>query len=472
MGWYKDINAILEQEPETWLAYLYGQQLENIPHLTRSRRRFKGMFLRFCAHGLFLVRHLVFRQPNALKARADYLVFAGSANQMSSLEGTTDVLKEKENRVVEIGNAKLLHTEDQQARFIPVGFTVVDIAKSLVLLLRNGPAMYKGLQKKHPAAIQSYFDKFCSVYTHLVYFHRILRQTNPNFVITANDHNPSNRSLLAAAHYLGIKTVYLQHASVSSLFPALRVNYAFLDGQCALDAYRDCEKNQPETHRKAPLPKVLLTGQKKHLARTDSNQTKTIGIALNALDNATAAIEFVKELVKAGQELRVRWHPGQSERDIQHYMRVFGDIPQVALSNPKTEPVSDFMAQTRWLVAGNSSIHLEAALAGVTPIYFELTPPDTTDYYGYVRHGLAKPANSPDDILKMVKAGDDAEGPDFKAVRYYSATYLTDWDGREGELVAECLLRVFRGDVLPVEIVEIQTSQLRKLLSLQTHEAP
>jgi len=75
------------------------------------------------------------------------------------------------------------------------------------------------------------------------------------------------------------------------------------------------------------LPKVLLTGQKKHLARTDSNQTKTIGIALNALDNATAAIQFVKELVKAGQELRVRWHPGQSERDIQCHRHSNTDPP-------------------------------------------------------------------------------------------------------------------------------------------------
>jgi len=461
MGWYKDINAILEQEPETWLAYLYGQQLENIPYLTRSKPKFMGWLLRLCAYCLFLARHFAFLQPGASKIKADYVVFAGTANQMSSLEGTTDVLKEKGLRVVEVGHGKLLNTKDQQARYIPFSFTVLDIAKSLVLLLRNGPALYKELQRKHPASIQSYLDRFFSTYTYLVYFHRILRRTSPDYVITANDHNPANRSLLAVAHYLGIKTVYLQHASVSPLFPALRVDYAFLDGRCALDTYRECEKNQPAINRKVPMPKVLLTGQKKHLVRTDSIQSKAIGIALNVLDNTIAAIQLVKVLAEAGQELRVRWHPGQSERDIKQYMAAFNDISQVAVSNPETEPVSDFMAQIGWLVAGNSSIHLEAALAGIVPIYYELTPPDRSDYYGYVKRSLAKLARSHADIVDMVaSAASFEERPDVDVVRYYSATYLTEWDGKEGELVAECLLGISNGEDLQVAVMGLARDRI------------
>src|SRR5690554_6816112 len=116
MGWYKDINAILEQEPETWLVYLYGQQLENIPHLTRTKPRFRGLVLRLCAYFLFLVRNFAFRQPAGLKTKVDFVVFAGSANQMSSLEGTTNILKRNGKRVLEIGNGKLLHTDDQRGR--------------------------------------------------------------------------------------------------------------------------------------------------------------------------------------------------------------------------------------------------------------------------------------------------------------------------------------------------------------------
>ena len=440
-GWYRDINAILEQEPETWLAYLYGQQLENIPHLTRIRPRFQGLVLRMCRYFLFLVWHVRLTQPAMLKTKADFMVFSGTANQMNSLEGTASILKKNGKRVVEIGHGKLLSSVEQRDRYIPFTFSILDIVKSLVLLVRNGPSLYKELQKKHPAAVKCCFDNFCSVYTYLVYFHRVLKQTRPSFVITSNDHNPPNRSLLAVAHYLGIKTVYLQHASVSSLFPALRVDYAFLDGQYSLDTYRECEKNQPPTKRKVPTPKVLLTGQKKHLRRSDDREVTAIGIALNALDDATVAIQFVKELANAGQKLRVRWHPSQPEHEIRQYQKAFEGLSHVQLSNPKTEQVSEFMVSIRWLVAGNSSIHLEAALAGVIPIYYELTAADHPDYYGYVRHGLAKRADSGVEILELVDAGYGAEGLDAEVVRYYSATFLTEWDGREDELVGECLLR-------------------------------
>lgn len=207
MGWYKDINAILEQEPETWLAYLYGQQLENIPHLTRTKPRFRGLVLRLCAYFMFLVRHFALRQPDGLKTKADFVVFAGTANQMSSLEGTTNILKRNGKRVLEIGHGKLLHTDDQRDRYIPFSFNVPDIVKSLVLLGRHGESLYKDLQKKHPSAVQSYFDNSCSVYTYLVYFHRVLKKTKPDFVITSNDHNPPNRSLLAVANK-GVRYIY------------------------------------------------------------------------------------------------------------------------------------------------------------------------------------------------------------------------------------------------------------------------
>lgn len=44
------------------------------------------------------------------------------------------------------------------------------------------------------------------------------------------------------------------------------------------------------------------------------------------------------------------------------------------------------------------------------------------------------------EIVEMVKVGVGAEGLDTEAVRYYSATYLTEWDGKEGELVGRYLL--------------------------------
>ena len=110
------------------------------------------------------------------------------------------------------------------------------------------------------------------------------------------------------------------------------------------------------------------------------------------------------------------------------------------------------MGNIGWLIAGNSSIHLEAAIAGVMPIYYELSPPDHSDYYGYVKHGLTQKAASVPEVLKIIEETQDNHTPNAGAVRYYSDTYLTEWDGKEGELVAECLKALALGEELPVGV--------------------
>jgi len=181
----------------------------------------------------------------------------------------------------------------------------------------------------------------------------------------------------------------------------------------------------------------------------ENRKANAIGVALNALDNSKTVIAFINALVAEGLNIRLRWHPGQAPRDTQSYRDGFARNARVTLSDPNQESISDFMEQIGWLIAGNSSIHLEAALAGVMPIYYELTPPDKPDYYGYAKHGLTKTATSVAQVLRLVEETQDTHSPNADAVCYYSSTYPTEWDGREGELVAECLRRLDCGEVLP-----------------------
>lgn len=348
--------------------------------------------------------------------------------------------------MVAVGNPRLPTPEDHANGYIPFQLTLTDIFRVMVLFTTRGWGLYRALKEKHPVSVGWHLSTFCSVYTYLAYFYRVLSRTSPEFVITANEHNVLNRCMLAVAHHIGIKTVYLQHASVSNIFPALRVNYAFLDGQCALDTYRECEPNQPDSPRRVPVPEVILSGQKKHLKRVEGSNADAVGVALNALDDSKIAIEFIQALAAEGVNIRLRWHPGQAPRDTQAYCSAFKKSERVTLSDPKLESISDFMEHIGWLIAGNSSIHLEAALASVMPIYYELTPPDLPDYYGYVKHGLTQPADSVEGVLELVRRTQDSHSPNEEAVRYYSSTYLTEWDGREGELVAESLVRLKAGE--------------------------
>ena len=456
MSWFKDIKKILEQEPEHWLAYLHGQQLDNLPHLLKEKPRYRGFILQVAKYGATLLRGMQVKPRPELKCSAKFFVFSGTANQMDSLDQTIDSLKQRGETVIAIANKGLLKNNDRAQNYIPFALNAVDSLRSIILLFARGVGLYKTLKAKNPVSIDWHFSTFCSVYNYLVYFHRVLGQVKPEFVITSNDHNVPNRCMLAVAHHLGIKTVYLQHASVSPIFPALRVNYAFLDGQCALDIYRQCEPNRPNTDRHAPLPKVILSGQKKYLRRPENRQSTTIGVALNALDDPEAGIEFINTLASEGLNLRLRWHPGQANRDTNRYRTKFSNSERVSLSDPKKESISDFMGNIGWLIAGNSSVHLESALAGVMPIYYELSRPDHSDYYGYVKQGLTQQAASVPEVLKIIEETQDNHTPNAEAVRYYSDTYLTEWDGREGELVAECLQRMATGKDLPIGVNELK----------------
>lgn len=454
MQWLKGIKSILVNEPETWLTYLYGQQLHNRPMLTRERPRYRGLILQVAKYCALILRDFRLKQRPEVKEPAKFFVYAGTANQMNSLDNTINSLKQRGEEVIVVGNPRVLTDKDKVRGYIPYQLGFADVLRSWVLLSTRGIGLYRALKATHSVSVGWHFANFCCVYSYLAYFYRVLSQVNPEFVITANDHNSPNRCMLAVAHHLGIKTVYLQHASVSPIFPALRVTYAFLDGQCALDTYRQCDKNQPDTVRDVPVPQVILSGQKKLLRRSANHKRGIIGVALNALDNSQAGIQLISALSDNGLHVRLRWHPGQSDKSTSQYREAFSDSELVSLSDPSEEPVSDFMEQIGWLIAGNSSIHLEAALAGVMPIYYELTPADQPDYYGYVKHGLSRSAASVEELLALVEGTMGSHTPNIEAVRYYSSTYLTQWENKEGDLVALCLSRLSAGASLPVKAVD------------------
>lgn len=454
MLWFREIRAILAGEPESWLTYLYGQQLHNRPLFTRAKPRHTGFILQVAKFLLVLLRLFRLKQQPELKCSAKFFVFADTANQINSLKQTLYSLGELGEKPTVVVNQALLDRANNAKGYILFQLTLMDTLRALFLFANRGVGLYRMVKRIHPVSVDWHFAKFCGVYMYLVYFYRTLSQTKPQFVITANDHNVPNRCMLAVAHYLGIKTVYMQHASVSNIFPALRVNYAFLDGQCALDTYRMCEPNQPCTIRDAPLPKVILSGQKKHLKRGGNNQTNVIGVALNALDDSKAGIKFINALATSGLDIRLRWHPGQSSRDTIKYLTAFSGSVHVTLSDPRQESISEFMEKVGWLIAGNSSVHLEAALAGVMPIYYEFTPADQPDYYGYVKHGLAKSADTVKGVIDLLEKSRSNYSPDRSALRYYSASYFTEWDGREGELVALCLQNILHKNELSVDIID------------------
>lgn len=453
--WYSVAKRILEKEPEVWLSYLQGQQLDKIPHLAERKSRHSGFLLQFIKHPYSIVRTLDLVPQNSNKStnKCDYYVFAGTNNQLSSLSSTIDALKIKDQKVIAI-TSESLASDTRWKDYQALKLSHNDVIKSIFLMLIRTPKLYTDLKNLHPNALKYWYSEFCSVYSYLAYFERTLTETQASCVITSNDHSIPNRCLLAAAHELGIKTAYLQHASVSNIFPALRVNYAFLDGESALDTYKQCEANQPGTNRDIPKPKVFLTGQKKPINKVNSNKSlpaQNIGFAINMLDNIKDVLELSDQLLTLNKQIIIRWHPRQSKSDIDRLKNHFYEVENISFSDPYLETVDQCFARTSWLVSGNSSIHLEAALAGVLPIYYEISPTNSPDYYGYVKSGLAVKADDFDEIKNIIEQKLLSNKARDLAIRYYSSTYNTPWEGNEGTLVAECLIALKEGRSTPIQ---------------------
>jgi len=213
--------------------------------------------------------------------------------------------------------------------------------------------------------------------------------------------------------------------------------------------YEECEKNSPGDIASYQKPQVFLSGQKKILTEDKSERGSIVGVAVNMLDPIDGILSLVRRLQISNIPVLLRWHPGQKKIDVERIYAEFGSDSLVQLSDPGKQHVARFLDSIHSMIAGNSSIHLEAALMGVRTIYFEIVPPSTSDYYGYVREKVSTHARSVNELIEMLRINQvDSEEARDEAIRHYSETYGTPWYGKEGELVAETLHRISTGQAV------------------------
>lgn len=282
--------------------------------------------------------------------------------------------------------------------------------------------------KQNRAITIRFFDiLFDAIGFYEVYLSKI-RKYKPACIIFANDHTADARAMLMAAKTMGIKTVYIQHASVSRIFPPLQYDLNLLEGQDSLEKYKACG---------AISGVVELIGMPKADAyfhyRNTNNQIKTIGIGANLMDLTTEIRQVVTQLAAAFPELQIILRPHPRDKRDFSFIHEFG--AQVRLSDGRQVPTFDFLRQIDVLVAGNSGIHLEAVLLNVWSVYYNFNPTENLqDYYGYVANGLSDHALSKEHLLEMIQKYKNQKPEVFKCASYYNATVGTTWDGRSAEL--------------------------------------
>ena len=278
------------------------------------------------------------------------------------------------------------------------------------------------------ASLSRGFDDYLLAYGYYATALQVLTFVQPRVLLVANDHSLRTRTLARAAEDLGIKTAYVQHASVTAKFPPLRFDLSLLDGNDAVQKYAATGVGKGQ---------VFLVGSAKADAlRRVRVQTplavNRVAICVNLLDFEERVKRFVDEFTQVAPtvELVLRVHPGDR--------RLWERIIDIPVSRGAHEPVTDLLARVDGIVSGPSNILLDAALARLPPVFVDFAGRGS-DGYGFTDRGLALEAVSAEEALSHFAAALKRASATNGALRHYSATADTAFDGRSAMLAAQVL---------------------------------
>ncbi|CAM3759135.1 hypothetical protein POKO110462_18495 [Pontibacter korlensis] len=294
------------------------------------------------------------------------------------------------------------------------------------------PLLVQFLKYRKDNTIRFFDLLYDSIGFYEVYLHK-LRKYKPEAIVFANDHNADARAMQLAAKTIGIKTIYIQHASISPLFPPLEFDLSLLEGQDALNKYKQCG---------TITGRVELIGMPKADAyvplRNNSQHIKTIGIGCNLMDSLSEVEKLIKALTHNLPKLQLllRPHP----RDQRNFSSLKAISPQVSISDSRIVATFDYLRQIDVQLSGNSGIHLEAVLLNVWSIFYDFNPKQKlTDYYGFIQHGLIDTAKSPEELIQMLQTHMHNKPDVVERAKYYNATVGTAYDGKSAELALKFL---------------------------------
>ena len=271
----------------------------------------------------------------------------------------------------------------------------------------------------------------------------------------ANDHNFAHRTIILAARREKIPVIYIQHASVSDEFPPLSMDYALLDGLDAATIYDQAGKSET---------KVFLIG----MAKADrffkdinrGTDIKTVGICTNLFDPPQRVDELCKALASnsLGVDLIFRPHPRDQRK--QKWLEMTEQY-HIRVSDSQVEDSFDFLKGVDTILAGNSNIHLEAALMNVYPIYYDFALDRRVEKYTFVSKGLCESINQPEQVIGRLR-----ELMVFRpSIRHRAKTYCvtidTPYDGHSRELAQKIIYQIAEGE--EIDLADWQRIQGKNL---------
>ena len=296
---------------------------------------------------------------------------------------------------------------------------------------------YRHSDPKTKAIIKKYFTRLWGTYGYYQLAKEYLTRYQVKVLVLSSDQGEFHRCLLLNAKPLGVKTIYVQHASVAKGFPKLIASYSFLDGKESLEKYLFA--GQPEGE-------VYLSGgvrfdpvfQKYQLKNTD--KASTIGIAINMLDDFEKVKSLCVLLLQNGYKLSLRPHPRYQGIDTA-WLSENG----IGYSDPKNETSFDFISSIDLMVSNESSIHLDAALMRCPTVVYNFSNNPVLDYYSYIKSGLTTLADSESQLMEMLSRPQSIL-PTMETLQFYNASTGTPFEGALGKTIADFIHHLLSKD--------------------------
>lgn len=267
------------------------------------------------------------------------------------------------------------------------------------------------------------------------FFFSILSQYRPECIVLSNDHHYQTKCVELVCEEIGIKTIYVQHASVSFAFPELHYSYSFLDGMDAFIKYTHGDKK--------PTGDVFLLGAARYdeLSNYRTNRThykrNCFGIAINKLDSNIIVNDCCNKLLAHYPEiiLKIRSHPGLKNTPFH-----FDNKDRIIYTNATDESMADYLDSIDLQIGGDSGVHFDAIIGGVRTMAYNFTHNHYDDNYGYVKDGILQYAEN---IEKLYKLIDQSEEIDISKIRFFDESYEKSYSGKCSGIIAGFILHEY-----------------------------
>ena len=279
--------------------------------------------------------------------------------------------------------------------------------------------------------IRFFFAKFWRMYGCKRMAEKMIQKYHPQLIILANDHLEMNRTLMEVANEQGVKTMYVQHASITDKFPPLHFTYSMLDGADSYLKYKGVGDMSGNIYLSGG---VRFDAVCKHITRKNT----MFGVAINKIDDEEIIKDICLKLYDRyafkGVQIVLRPHP----RMDQELWKVWCNKNSIQFSCSSEQSSFEFLSNLSFLISNQSSIHLDAAMNHVPSVIFNMSTSKVLDHYGYKAKALVPSATTIKELFEII---DDIDNYKYvtSAVRYFNSSFNAPFEGRVASMIADLI---------------------------------